>query len=140
MLTGLQQLIMSTVSNRFSIIQYKDLVSKENRTDPLCDDQRRCMLKSGFQGFSKLSVCPVIQCARAIIQKQDLRIRSQRAGDQKPLSLPSGQIHATFGKNRLVSFFQFIDKTCLCYRYSFYSCFVSYCSLKINIIFNRVAK
>ena len=114
---------MASDSCHMSIVQYKDLICIEDRTDTLCHDNGCCFFCIFFQSFSKCAVCFKIQCGKAVVKDKDLRILCDSSGNGKPLLLSTGNIASSLCDRSLISLRLGVDKLrSLCNLCCFFHC------------------
>ena len=69
--------------------------------------------------FTQLRVRPVIECARGVVQQQNVRVARQRARKQQSLFLPTRKVRALNGDRRVQAslFFNKFQRLCASCRF-----------------------
>ena len=85
---------MRSLTNDFSILQYKDLVGMKDRIDTLCNDNHRRILCLLCKCFSKCRIRLVIKRGKAVVKDQYLGLLCDSSCNRKSLLLSTGNIRS----------------------------------------------
>ena len=101
---------MGSFSYNAAILQYEDLVCMKDRIDTLCHDDDGSVTRFPGKLFSKCRIRFIIQCGKAVIKDQYLRLLCDGTGNGQTLLLSAGYIRSALGDLAVLLLFLLLDK------------------------------
>ena len=95
---------MGTDASHISLIQNNDLIRVQDGADSLCNDNGGSVFGLFFQSLAELAVCLEVQCGKAVVKDQDLRLFGNGSCNGKTLLLTSGYVGSALGDQCMIAF------------------------------------